>query len=397
MVEKGMKAERESLQRFPVYVDVPETEVSEVGGQLIKSRWIFTRKSADRVKGRIVAQQRNLGEWADTFAATPTSVGQRILLKIASTKGLVLKFGDISCAFLYAHLPPEEKIYLVPLESERKPGMVWKLLRALYGLRRSPQFFQDHFAVELEKIGFRRLLSDPQLFCSEGLQVYLLAHVDDMMIAGTRENVKKVVKKLNEIFKIKWVNELNSKTWTKFLGREWRREEDLKDSKDIGFYVRIPPTYFLKVLKDFAMEKCKTVATPFVAGTRHREDDELAIDEVKHHQYRRAVGKLFWTVGERPDLSYVIKELGASPPNSTSKRRRLDCTQTGASLHQGYDVRRAPPPIEQRGTDGHPGHHGCKLGSTSRRTLYHGLHDLVGRLLAVTQVKNTEYRGTVHM
>ena len=98
--------------------------------------------------------------------------------------------------------------------------MVWKLLRALYGLRRSPQFFQDHFAAELEKIGFRRLLSDPQLFYSEGLQMFLLAHVDDMMIAGTHENVEQVVEKVNVIFKIKWVNELNSKTWTKFLGRE---------------------------------------------------------------------------------------------------------------------------------------------------------------------------------
>ena len=122
LVEKGKQAERESLEKFPVYVDAPEEEVSEVGGQLIKSRWVFTRKSADRVKGRIVAQQLNLGEWADTFAATPTSLGQRLLLKIASEKGLVVKFGDISCAFPYAHLPPEEKIYLLPPKRKRGLG-----------------------------------------------------------------------------------------------------------------------------------------------------------------------------------------------------------------------------------------------------------------------------------
>ena len=309
LVEKGMKAERESLEKFPVYEEVPETEVKEVGGKLIKSRWVFHRKSEDRVKGRIVAQQLNLGEWADTFAATPTSLGQRVLMKIASEKGFVLKLGDISCAFPYAHLPPEEKLYLMPPESERKPGKIWKLLRALYGLRRSPQFFQDHFAAELEKMGFRRLLSDPQLFIHEELQVYLLAHVDDMMIAGTHVNVEKVVKMLDDIFKIKWAEELNSKNWTKFLGREWKREAMTENNKDIGFCVRIPPTYFKKVLKDFAMEKCKEAATPFVPGVRHREDEELAVDEVKHHQYRRAVGQLLWTVGERPDLSYVIKEL----------------------------------------------------------------------------------------
>ena len=50
-----------------------------------------------------------------------------------------------------------------------------------------------------------------------------------------------------------------------------------ENNKDIGFCVRIPPTYFKKVLKDFAMEKCKCkeVATPFVPGVRHREDEEL--------------------------------------------------------------------------------------------------------------------------
>ena len=88
-------------------------------------------------------------------------------------------------------------------ESERKPGKIWKLLRALHGLRRSPQIFQDHFAAELEKMGFRRLISDPQLFIHEKLQVYLLAHVDDMMIAGTHMDVEKVVGMLSDIFKTK--------------------------------------------------------------------------------------------------------------------------------------------------------------------------------------------------
>ena len=61
LVEKGMKVERESLEKFPVYEEVPDTEVKEVGGKLIKSRWVFNRISEDHVKGRIVAQRLNLG------------------------------------------------------------------------------------------------------------------------------------------------------------------------------------------------------------------------------------------------------------------------------------------------------------------------------------------------
>ena len=102
LAEKGVKVERESLEKFPVYEEAPDTEVKEAGGKLIKSRWVFNRKSEDRVKGRIVAQQLNLGEWADTFAATPKSLGQRVLMKIASGKGFVLKLGDIMCVSVRA-------------------------------------------------------------------------------------------------------------------------------------------------------------------------------------------------------------------------------------------------------------------------------------------------------
>eukprot|EP00972_Heterocapsa_arctica_P006928 1013764-Heterocapsa_arctica.AAC.1 len=93
--------------------------------------------------------------------------------------------------------------------------------------------------------------------------------------------MEKAVKMLNGLFNIKWVDNVSAERWTKFLGREWRR-------CDAGFRVRIPPTYFQKVLKEFNMEKCKPVNTPFVPGVRHREDEERSLEDMKHQQYRRA-------------------------------------------------------------------------------------------------------------
>ena len=302
LVEKGMQAERESLGSFPVWKEVPESEVKERGGQLIRSRWVLTRKSPIRVKARLVAQQLNLGEWMDAFAATPTSAGLRIVAMLAALKNLGLKFGDVSTAFCHAWLPKDEKLYLVPPEGEQKPGVVWRLERALYGLRRSPQFFQEHFAKELAKIGFTRLLSDPQVFTHRKMGVYLMAHADDMMIAAKSDAMIEVVKRLDSIFKIKWAETVSSDKWSKFLGREWQRDGR-------GFRVRVPPNYLQSVLKEFSMEKCKATVTPFVPGVRHREDVEEDVTPEKHRLYRRAVGRLLWTVGERPDLAYAVKEL----------------------------------------------------------------------------------------
>ena len=298
MVEIGMESERASLRSYHVYTEVPIARVREVNGTLIRSRWVLADKGT-RVKARLVAQQLNLGQWSDAYAATPTTPGQRIVLCLAARCGLELKFGDVSTAFLNAGLPADEKLFLLPPETERKPGMVWKLHRALYGLRRSPQLFQEHFAHELEARGFRRLLSDPQVYVHEQTQSLISAHVDDMMIAARPECMKEVTGLIDDAFKIKWGDTVSTGQWSKFLGREWRRSEDG------GFRIRVPKKYFTGLLEEMGMQDSRIVTTPYVKSVT--ENSEL-VEARRQAQYRHCVGKLMWCIGERPDLSYAIKE-----------------------------------------------------------------------------------------
>eukprot|EP00972_Heterocapsa_arctica_P093144 13739209-Heterocapsa_arctica.AAC.1 len=72
--------------------------------------------------------------------------------------------GDVSTAFLHAPLPPERKFYLIPPATEHAGGELWRLRKALYGLRESPRWFQLHLARVAEAHGWKRLLTDPQLF-----------------------------------------------------------------------------------------------------------------------------------------------------------------------------------------------------------------------------------------
>ena len=95
--------------------------------------------------------------------------------------------------------------------------------------------------------------------------MFLMAHVDDMLIAAKSDAMIEVVKRLDGIFKITWAETVNSGKWSKFLGREWRC--DVR-----GFRVRVPPNYLQSVLKELNMERCKATVTPFAPGVRHRED-----------------------------------------------------------------------------------------------------------------------------
>eukprot|EP00972_Heterocapsa_arctica_P056224 8295246-Heterocapsa_arctica.AAC.1 len=84
--------------------DVPESMAA--GMKIISSRWLLKRKKAD-VRARVVAQEINDGSPCDTFPATPTSIGRRLLVALAIRRGWTIELGDVSTAFLYTPLDDE--------------------------------------------------------------------------------------------------------------------------------------------------------------------------------------------------------------------------------------------------------------------------------------------------
>eukprot|EP00972_Heterocapsa_arctica_P096574 14248551-Heterocapsa_arctica.AAC.1 len=68
-------------------------------------------------------------------------------------------------------------------------------------------------------------------------------------------------KEVESQFKIKWTEQLRTDRWSKYLGREWRRAVT-----GTGFDVRIPASYYDQLLKDYRLDACKSVSTPFVTA-----------------------------------------------------------------------------------------------------------------------------------
>ena len=143
-VREAMKKEMKSMADFGVFKKVPEKEAYDNPDAIIVgSRWVRIKKADGRTKCRLVAQQINHGEKMDTYAATASSVGARLLLAIAAERRLrgercTLLMGDVSTAFLHALWKSKRPTFIVPPASEAEEGVLWQVLKALYGLRESP-------------------------------------------------------------------------------------------------------------------------------------------------------------------------------------------------------------------------------------------------------------------
>eukprot|EP00972_Heterocapsa_arctica_P105451 15538174-Heterocapsa_arctica.AAC.1 len=127
-----MEKELKSHEQFHAQSWVPESAAD--GHPIISSRWLL-KKGPDDVKARIIVQEVHDGTPRDSYAATPTSMGRRLLMALATRNQWSIQLGDVSTAFL--HAPIDELIFVRPPANLQREGQLWQLHKALYGLRRA--------------------------------------------------------------------------------------------------------------------------------------------------------------------------------------------------------------------------------------------------------------------
>ena len=100
----------------------------------------------------------------------------------------------------------------------------------MYGLEEAMVEFDDYFegivSSSLVESGLelRRLKSEPAVFHDSKLDVTISKHVDDGLVVGPEENVKKVLKLLGHHLLLKIEPELEIGEETKYVGRIIRRK-----------------------------------------------------------------------------------------------------------------------------------------------------------------------------
>ena len=290
---------------------------------MIQTRWVVQPRPAQdgetSLRARFVAKgfkQQILDPSLETYASTPSHLSLRILLILSLVNHWDVVTADISSAFLQAPIPEGELVLVKPPpELEQNPDVLWKLRKALYGLKTSPKLWQQHLSSKLEELGLRKNKADPCIFMGEKLLV--MTYVDDLLIVGEKQEQESFLAKLSAQFPLKHQTKLDAKTPLTFLGKlvEYNAQEH-------SISLHLPTAYYLKLFKLYGMEQAKPSST---TGDKLGLSEDPAdpinqpLDPARHKLYRTAVGKLLWATPVRPDISFAVKELSRSLQSPTQQ------------------------------------------------------------------------------
>jgi hypothetical protein len=149
-------------------------------------KWVFTYKfNSDghlvKLKARICVRgdlQKLSTE--EKYLATLAARTARAVLALVSAFDLDTHQFDAVNAFLNSLL--DETVITEMPEGFRQSGYCWKLLRALYGLRKSPRLWQREASRVLTQLGLKVVQEDLCLFAADGIIVFF--YVDDIIVVN---------------------------------------------------------------------------------------------------------------------------------------------------------------------------------------------------------------------
>ena len=160
---KAFTKELDSFDRLNVKTDVWENTLDKAKVEILPGKVVMVKKpigdGTHLKKGRVVVcgnfQQVQPGE--ETCANTPSFPMLRTLISLASLQNWAVASWDVSTAFLYAQLPEDHVVYCRPPNALIRlglvqPGVVWKLNKALYGLRTSPKAWEEERDEKLQNL-----------------------------------------------------------------------------------------------------------------------------------------------------------------------------------------------------------------------------------------------------
>ena len=263
-------------------------EVQDQGQEKMSHRWVVVEKEVEGatvIKARLVC--RGFEEQVKVQRDSPTGSKEtfHILLAISATYGWDIKSLDVKNAFLQGE-GLDREVYMEPPPELKKPGMVWRLLKSVYGMNDAGRrwFFRVQSTLNLLQCGQSKL--DRCLFFyheKDGtLGGIIIIWVDDFFYSGTKKFEDNVISKLENIFKIGRV-EHNDFVYTGLAVKKDQEGITLNQSK------------YTDKLQQAVLR----------GGLQSRP-----LDKEEQTLYRKLTGQLNWAATQtRPDMSYTVVEL----------------------------------------------------------------------------------------
>ena len=207
--KEDARREMDKFKEKGVYKEVGRQKAR---GRILPMKWVFKYKfdsngRLTKCKSRLVVRGDLQEEtWEETRAATLAARTFRTMMAIMAAFDLNAAQFDVTNAFLHAGLPDPEATFceIPPGFKDGKEGLIWRLLKAVYGLRRAPKLWHDEITKALKTWGFEANSEDPCLL-RKG-RIYLFFFVDDFIILypnGGEEDFEALKKYLFERFEIR--------------------------------------------------------------------------------------------------------------------------------------------------------------------------------------------------
>lgn len=191
----------------------------------------------------------------------------RMFLKVASVKGWEIHQMDVHNAFLHGELEEEVYMKLPPYFAASDKSKVYKLRKALYGLRQAPRCWFSKLTTALKWYNFIQNKPDYSLFtlvCGS-MRLYVLIYVDDLLICGNDPlAIAKFKGYLSQCFRIKYLGPIKY-----FLGIEVSRSRE-------GIYLS-QRKYALDIVKECGLLSSKPVSNPIEKNHKLANDDGISL------------------------------------------------------------------------------------------------------------------------
>jgi hypothetical protein len=279
----------------------------EVWMDILAGKWVFdekldpeTRKWEARARW-VVCSNFEDGAWdmVDVYAAVANSVSVRTFAAIVAVQDLECRQFDFKAAFLNAHIPKEDEYYVEqPHGLSKGEHQVWRLRKALYGLKRSPLYWFQTLIPVMKDLGFTPMNTDVCLFVNRVTGAILVLYVDDMLIAAnTTETIDEIRDGLQRHFQLKDLGEAR-----RFLGFDIIRD---RENRTIFLSQE---SFTRAMLHKYGFTDLSPANTPW--PSKFVLPVQWTALETDRKAYVKKTGSLNWlSTGTRPDISFTVSKL----------------------------------------------------------------------------------------
>lgn len=270
--------------------------------QILPLTWVFTYKFnsngfLQKLKARIcVRGDLQAINSEDKRAATLAARTARSIFALVAAFDLGTMQFDAVNAFLNSEL--DETVYTRLPEGFEDGQSVWRLRKALYGLRKSPRLWQQEASRVLHKLGLTMVPEDPCLFVRGGIIIFF--YVDDIIIVYHRSKHQEAIQLRHQLERHWELRDMGEASW--FLGIRI-----LRDQQRHKLWL-CQDSYISAMAARYHLTGGRRITTPLPVERLQIYTGQATPSQI--HGYQQKVGSvLYATIITRPDAAKAASHL----------------------------------------------------------------------------------------